>query len=146
MTLFRGYNLVAVRKHLEENNATEHEQAVFMDYVEAMSARLDLYAKYPGATIINEGSKEDKNRLNALSWELNDLENIMKNTPIFQEMIEKYGEDLPEFLTEDVYTRAKDVATQIGWYQNSKGDLYHYDGTIWDNVPEEKINNLEFLG
>jgi hypothetical protein len=33
-----------------------------------------------------------------------------------------------------------------GWYQNSIGDLYHYDGVIWDNVPNEQIKSLEYLG
>lgn len=33
-----------------------------------------------------------------------------------------------------------------GWYQNSIGDLYHYDGVVWDNVPDEQIKNLEYLG
>lgn len=33
-----------------------------------------------------------------------------------------------------------------GWYQNSAGELFHYDGVVWDQVPEETLNNLEFLG
>ena len=33
-----------------------------------------------------------------------------------------------------------------GWYQNLKGELFHYDGLIWDVVPREKITELEYLG
>lgn len=54
-------------------------------------------------------------------------------------------EVLPEFMRDGIgrWTEA-DVAT--GWYQNSVGDLYHYDGVIWDTVPKERIKDLEFLG
>jgi hypothetical protein len=33
-----------------------------------------------------------------------------------------------------------------GWYQDSKGSLYHYDGLIWDEVPNPNIKQLEYLG
>jgi hypothetical protein len=33
-----------------------------------------------------------------------------------------------------------------GWYQNLKGELYHYDGVIWDVVPKERLTDLEYLG
>jgi hypothetical protein len=33
-----------------------------------------------------------------------------------------------------------------GWYQDSKGSLYHYDGLIWDEVPSPNIKQLEYLG
>lgn len=37
---------------------------------------------------------------------------------------------------------------EIGWYQDSKGDLYQFDGETWlGNVPSKKeTNHLEFLG
>ena len=38
------------------------------------------------------------------------------------------------------------VQVDAGWYQNADGDLYHYDGTIWDTVPKEQIKDLEYLG
>ncbi len=39
-------------------------------------------------------------------------------------------------------------AYEIGWYQDSKGDLYQFDGETWlGNVPDKKqIKTLEFLG
>lgn len=33
-----------------------------------------------------------------------------------------------------------------GWYQDKEGKLYHYDGAIWDVIPEVKVVNLEYLG
>lgn len=33
-----------------------------------------------------------------------------------------------------------------GWYQDSKGSLYHYDGSIWDEVPSSSVRQLEYLG
>lgn len=39
-----------------------------------------------------------------------------------------------------------DPNTTPGWYQNLKGELFHYDGVIWDTVPNEKIKDLEYLG
>lgn len=33
-----------------------------------------------------------------------------------------------------------------GWYQDGAGGLYHFDGTVWDVVPEEMTKRLEYLG
>lgn len=56
-------------------------------------------------------------------------------------------DELPEFLREDTtITRKAMKLMSKGWYQDSVGELYHYDGVVWDNVPKEKIDDLEFLG
>lgn len=34
----------------------------------------------------------------------------------------------------------------MGWYQDSEGGLYHFDGQVWDVVPEEMTKRLEYLG
>jgi hypothetical protein len=36
-------------------------------------------------------------------------------------------------------------AAEAGWYQSASGELYHYDGIIWDEVPARGLK-LEFLG
>ncbi len=59
--------------------------------------------------------------------------------------IEKLGYDL-DFI---MRSRTKREDTQLiaaGWYQSIKGSLYHYDGVIWDEVPEWDIKQLEYLG
>jgi hypothetical protein len=33
-----------------------------------------------------------------------------------------------------------------GWYQDNKGGLFHYDGVVWDTVPDAKYQELEYLG
>lgn len=36
---------------------------------------------------------------------------------------------------------------ELGWYQNSKGQLYKWNGESWDgNVPSEPDSELEYLG
>jgi hypothetical protein len=35
---------------------------------------------------------------------------------------------------------------RVGWYQDSKGGLFHYDGIVWDIVPDAKVQELEYLG
>ena len=52
--------------------------------------------------------------------------------------------DTIEFLRDPRENRFADLVK--GWYQNSAGDLFHYDGVIWDKVPSEKVQELEFLG
>ena len=66
---------------------------------------------------------------------------VKSDTPVFDDMAEKY-KDL-EFLRDD---KGRFTEVMSGWYQNIKGDLYHYDGVVWDNVPDEQIKDLEFLG
>ena len=66
---------------------------------------------------------------------------MKSDTPVFDDIAEKY-KDL-EFLKED---KGRFTEVVSGWYQNSIGDLFHYDGVIWDNVPDEQIKTLEFLG
>jgi hypothetical protein len=41
---------------------------------------------------------------------------------------------------------AKFVDYKAGWYQDASGNLYQYDGVVWDVVPEAASGKLEFLG
>ena len=38
------------------------------------------------------------------------------------------------------------VDYKAGWYQDLEGNLYKYDGVIWDVVPSKQLPELEFLG
>lgn len=62
-----------------------------------------------------------------------------KDLPMFEETMRKF-ENL-EFMRD-----RKDATVLVGWYQNLSGELFHYDGSIWDNVPGERVQELEFLG
>ena len=65
------------------------------------------------------------------------------DTPIHRELLEKY-ENL-SFLRDDKGRWTPEVFKE-GWYQNGEGKLYHYDGVVWDDVPSERIDELEYLG
>lgn len=50
-----------------------------------------------------------------------------------------------EFLRDDK-GRWTQVVAKEGWYQDRNGNLYQYDGVIWDEVPSARIEDLEYLG
>ncbi len=63
------------------------------------------------------------------------------NPPIFEQAVKEYM-DL-EFFRDD---KGRFTDVRGGWYQNKNGQLFHYDGIVWDVVPGEKITELEYLG
>ena len=63
--------------------------------------------------------------------------------PIFEETMKKF--DNLGFLR-DSYGRWTEGDVKEGWYQSGEGQLYHYDGVVWDVVPSERIEKLEYLG
>lgn len=63
--------------------------------------------------------------------------------PVFAEVLGKY-ENL-SFLRDDKGRWTAEVP-EAGWYQDREGKLYRYDGVIWDEVPEVRLAELEFLG
>lgn len=65
------------------------------------------------------------------------------DVPVFEETI-KYYNNL-HFLR-DEKGRWTEVSVRAGWYQDGDGNLYNYDGMIWDVVPKERVEKLEFLG
>jgi hypothetical protein len=78
--------------------------------------------------------------------------------PIFEETMKKFESlgflrDETKFC--DLGTRRDEKGRWIevehvdvveGWYQSLTGQLYHYDGVVWDVVPTEKVGELEYLG
>lgn len=87
-------------------------------------------------------SKAIREQYNKLSLDITRLlGEAMKRLPIYEDVAKEYS--TLEFLRDDK-GRFTDIVN--GWYQNSHGDLYHYDGIVWDNIPSEKLSNLEFLG
>lgn len=132
-------------------NVTAQEFEDFLNYRWNLSSRDRLYKNFtdPDGTIniYTKGTKRDKQTLNELSMKIARYEQQFVNSPIYDELKQKYNIEMPEFL-KDVPrdSNGKFIETVVGWYQNSKGDLFHYDGTIWDEVPDEKVSNLEFLG
>lgn len=85
----------------------------------------------------------------------------MSNTEILRAVREGYREayikdrnvnfdkDIDGLLEEFTEMSSSSVTVEgvkVGWYQNSDGGLFHYDGVVWDVVPDEKISRLEYLG
>jgi len=119
------------------------EQMEFLDYTDSWAKLNEMHRKYPGQDIF-DASAEDKKKWNELSTSVSAYEMKVENTPIFDEMRRRYEEegDLPEFLT-----GGKAVTIDVaGWYQNLRGDLYHYNGTVWDKGVPGRTEELEFLG
>jgi hypothetical protein len=67
------------------------------------------------------------------------------------------GVDLPIFeetmrnldklsIRRDTVGRWTEDVPETGWYQDKSGNLYQYDGVIWDEVPKDRVSDLEFLG
>jgi len=74
-------------------------------------------------------------------WRTKPHRGIDIDAPIFEQAVKDYMN--LEFLRDD---KGRFVESKSGWYQNANGDLFHYDGTVWDSVPKEAIRDLEYLG
>lgn len=56
-----------------------------------------------------------------------------------------------KFDMEELYKFARDQESKFveltsGWYQSPRGDLFKYDGVVWDKVPDCALKSLEYLG
>ena len=131
---------------------TTEEFAEFLEYKHTLGARQRLYRNFTDEnghfTMYEKGTTRDKQALNELSAEIHEYEKKIEEggSPIFDMLVREMRVELPDFLTRDGKGRYEIKKTEIGWYQNSVGVLYHYDGVVWDEVPTESIENLEFLG
>jgi hypothetical protein len=66
-----------------------------------------------------------------------------KNTPIFEETMR----DLERLsIRRDTVGRWTEDVPEAGWYQDKNGNLYQYDGVLWDEVPKDRVSDLEYLG
>jgi hypothetical protein len=67
-------------------------------------------------------------------------DDLIENSELMLELYENTYE------TKTTEIKPKGFTETAGWYQNIKGQLFHFDGVIWDEVPEEKLEKLEYLG
>lgn len=54
--------------------------------------------------------------------------------------------DIFQEVDEELKVKPKVFKDAPGWYQDADGNLYKYDGVVWDVVPDGKVEDLEFLG
>lgn len=150
--LFDVDQLGEIQEYLRTDfNVSVDEFEAFLDYKNDILKRERLYKNFTnedGTFSMERMGVEDKMVLNSLSFAIGKYEGAIEGTPIYNKLVEKYQLDdgLPEFLKEDERTVKEAKKHMKGWYQNSKGDLFHYDGIVWDDVPGESIKDLEFLG
>lgn len=135
----------------ESVDVTVDEFREFLEYEQTLSSLQRLYKNFTAEdgtfTMFEKGTPKDKQTLNDLSHHARKYEMNLEKTPIYDMLVKEMGveHELPDFLRDGVGRwMEEEVAT--GWYQNSVGVLYHYDGVVWDNVPDGKISDLEFLG
>lgn len=149
--LFDIDQLGEIQEYLRTDfNVSVDEFEAFINYKSDILKRERLYKNFTnedGTFSMERMGVEDKMVLNSLSFAIGKYEGAIEGTPIYNKLVEKYQLDgLPEFLKEDERTVKEAMKHMKGWYQNSKGDLFHYDGIVWDDVPGESIKDLEFLG
>lgn len=61
------------------------------------------------------------------------------------EMMQYFVEEETE-LEEALVVKPRAKEDLPGWYQDVEGNLYKYDGVVWDVVPDSRAGKLEFLG
>ena len=154
--LFKVEKLNDVRTHLRNmRDMGTSEFSEFLSYTVDITERETLYKNFTdsdGLFHIERMNTDDKAILNSLSSKIARYELEFSKTPIYDALVEKHPEvldesRLPDFLRDDKGRWVKEVEAAVkGWYQNSAGDLFHYDGVVWDSVPQEKTEDLEFLG
>jgi len=121
----------------------------FDKYLDAWKKRTELEEMFPGSKIFN-GTELDKRAWNDSMVTITLFEESVVDTPIYEKLVEKHGAEIfspwPKFLTDTVDEKPK-RSVKNGWYQNLRGELFHYNGDVWDRgVPAERDEELEFLG
>ena len=128
------------------------EFSKFLNYRSNLNARAIVYKNFTdedGNFRMERMGDKDKRILNTLSLLIAKYEKSFRDSPIFDKVVKEFDGDLPDFLKDtprDAMGRWATIELIAGWYQNSAGDLFHYDGVVWDNVPAERNEELEFLG
>jgi hypothetical protein len=132
----------------ESSDVTAEEFGEFLEYKVSLGARQRLYKRFTDEngnfTMFEEGNKRDKEALNELSQEIHHYEKKFKDTLIFEMLERELRTRLPNPPARD--SKGRFIEVVAGWYQNSSGDLFHYDGVVWDKVPSERLESLEYLG
>ena len=154
--LFKVEKLNEVRTHLRNmRDMGTSEFSEFLSYTVDITEREILYKNFTdsdGMFHIERMNTDDKAILNSLSSKIARYELKFSKTPIYDALAKKHPEvlddsRLPDFIRDPRGRWVEEARTAVkGWYQNSVGDLYHYDGVVWDDIPSEKIEELEFLG
>ena len=131
---------------VEEQGSSLEAASELGKYVYHWESFTKLREEYPRDSIF-KANKRTKMKWNEHSNFISSYEGRAVGTPIYDKMVKTLGEQgLPDFLKEDSLRKAREIKFENGWYQNSRGDLFHYDGTVWDVLPDEPFKSLGYLG
>lgn len=98
-------------------------------------------------TTFHSASKKVRDEFHSIASDIVELQRIAnKETNYGRTAKQEEGLESLDFMNDPklVYRQQKDLLS--GWYQNAASELFFYDGVIWDKIPDEKINELEYLG
>lgn len=125
----------------------ERAAEIETEYVEAIQKRNAIIADEFGGDPhgIFTGTREQKDRYNGLSSRIV----LIQSEAYDWGTKTDWGNNLEMYMDlEFIHPEREEMKPvfESGWYQNGSGDLFHYDGVIWDTVPKEEIRELEYLG
>jgi hypothetical protein len=93
-----------------------------------------------------KASKQVRDEFHSIGSDIVDLQRIANKETNYGRTAKQEALDNLDFMNDPklVYRQQKELLA--GWYQNLATELFYYDGVIWDKIPKERINELEYLG
>jgi hypothetical protein len=97
-------------------------------------------------TTFYKASKQVRDEFHSIASDIVDLQRIANKATNYGRTAKQEALDNLDFMNDPklVYRQQKDLLA--GWYQSLSAELFYYDGVIWDKIPKERINELEYLG
>jgi hypothetical protein len=117
-------------------------------YKDHQAAREQFVQDHLGGdvTTFYKASKQVRDEFHSIASDIVDLQRIANKETNYGRTAKQEALDNLDFMNDPklVYRQQKDLLA--GWYQNVATELFYYDGVIWDKIPNERINELEYLG
>jgi hypothetical protein len=117
-------------------------------YKDHQAAREEFIQDHLGGdvTTFYKASKQVRDEFHSIGSDIVDLQRIANKETNYGRTAKQEALDNLDFMNDPklVYRQQKELLA--GWYQNLATELFYYDGVIWDKIPKERINELEYLG
>jgi hypothetical protein len=117
-------------------------------YKDHQAAREEFIQDHLGGdvTTFYKASKQVRDEFHSIASDIVDLQRIANKETNYGRTAKQEALDNLDFMNDPklVYRQQKELLA--GWYQNLATELFYYDGVIWDKIPKERINELEYLG
>lgn len=98
---------------------------------------------------MNPDSMHTAIELMQLGFDVDEIQDFMQSRSDFENIREELlavKDSLEQVYEAKSNPVSKYVDYKSGWYQDIDGNLYQYDGVVWDVVPGREVGKLEFLG